>query len=161
LKFLKKIKHIYAWSWIKFIKQNLGYEIMSSLETVENAKVPEKRFSIPGVELFGIVNKYGRMIDCWGKKDLEISKNKKDMFLMQVALCNSMQHDFNEEFGTVNFCVTHREKMEFVSFPLEENIVLAVTDKKTDYETIVNRIRRMYTTHICNQNLNKGVFSQK
>jgi hypothetical protein len=133
---------------------------MSSLEMVENARMREECFSIRGVELFGIVNKHGKMVDCWGKKDLNMSKNKKDMFLMQIALCNSMQCDFNEEFGTVNFCVIQREKTKFVSFPLSEgNVALAIIDKKTNYKTIVSRIKQMYRIHICNQNPNEGRFS--
>lgn len=134
---------------------------MSSLEMVGNAKAPEQ-FSIPGVELFGIVNKQGKMVDCFGKKDLELSKNKKDMFLMQIALCNSMQSDFNEEFGNVNFCVVHRAKMRFISFPISEgSIALAVIDKKTNYKTIVNRIKQMYADRIGSQNLSNRIFPQK
>ncbi len=135
---------------------------MSSLSIVENAEELEKHFSIPGVGLFGIVNKHGKMIECWGKKDLELSKNKKDMFLMQIALCNSMQCDFNEEFGAVDFCVTQREKTKFIFFPLsKENIALATIDKKTNYKAIVDRIKQVYATHICNQKLNERSFFQK
>jgi hypothetical protein len=133
---------------------------MSSLELSDQVNV-EKQFSIPGVEMFGLINKHGKLIDWWGKKDIMLSKSKKEMFLMQIALHNSMQCDFNEDLGCVNFCVVQREKMKFICFPMtEDRIAVAVIDKKTNYASIINRIRRLCTTSLCNQTVKRG-FAQK
>jgi hypothetical protein len=84
------------------------------------------------------------MIDYWGKNALKLSKDKEDIFLMQMALQNSMQRDFNDEFGTVKFHITQREKIKLICFPLtEDKIVLVVADKKTNTETIIDRTRKL------------------
>jgi hypothetical protein len=68
-------------------------------------------------------------------------KSKKEMFLMKISLRASMQSDFDEELGKVNYCMTQRRDRKFISIPfLGENTVLIVTENNCDHEELVRSI---------------------
>jgi len=115
---------------------------MSSVEML-SYEVPQKTASIAGVDMFGIINKHGRMIDFWGKKGLSLPKERCDMFLMQIVLQNSMQKDFDDEFGNVSYCTTYRGKTKFIQFPFsDEKTVLIMASKRADDKTVIDKVRR-------------------
>lgn len=97
-----------------------------------------------GIKLFVIINKGGRIIDSFGNKDLSISKEKKDMLLMQMALQSSMQGDYNEEYGMVSSCIVQRNKLKFVCCPMGEGkSAIVVANKSTHNGDIVNHINQL------------------
>lgn len=124
---------------------------MSSVEMICNTERLQKLMTIAGIELFGIINKNGRIVDVWSRKDLDISKEKKEILFMQIALQSSMQCDFDEELGTVRFCITKREKLKFISRPIGEgNTALVVTNKNNDNEdfSLIDDMCKMYNSEI-------------
>ncbi|TBR08908.1 MAG: hypothetical protein EPO62_05980 [Candidatus Nitrosotenuis sp.] len=106
---------------------------MSSIEMMCNTERLQKMMATAGIELFGIINKNGRILDAWSRKDLRISKEKKEILFMQIALQSSMQRDFDEDLGTVSFCMIKREKLRFIYRPIGlGNTALVVTNKNND-----------------------------
>ena len=92
-------------------------------------------------EMIGIINKRGKMTESIGFDSLSMPKSKKEMFLMKIALRASMQSDFDEELGKVNYCMTQRGDRKFISIPfLGENTVLIVTENNCDHEELVRNI---------------------
>ena len=62
---------------------------------------------------------------------------------MKIALRASMQSDFDEELGKVNYCMTQRGDRKFISVPiLGDNTVLIVTENNCDHEELVGNITR-------------------
>jgi len=95
----------------------------------------------PGLEMIGIINKRGRMTESIGFDSLNMPKSKKEMYLMKIALRASMQSDFDEELGKVNYCMTQRGDRKFISVPiLGDNTVLIVTENNCDHEELVSNI---------------------
>ena len=95
----------------------------------------------PGLEMIGIINKRGRMTESIGFDSLSMPRSKKEMFLMKIALRASMQSDFDEELGKVNYCMTQRGDRKFISIPtFDENTVLVVAKNYCDHEELVNNI---------------------
>ena len=95
----------------------------------------------PGLEMIGIINKNGRMTESIGFDSLSIPKSKKEMFLMKIALRASMQRDFDEELGKVNYCMTQRGDRKFITFStFGDNNVLVVTKNDCDPEELVDNI---------------------
>lgn len=95
----------------------------------------------PGIELIGIINKRGKMMESIGPGNINMPKAKEEMFLMKIALRNSMQRDFDEELGPVNYCMTQRGNRKFISIPtFNGNTVLAVTKHDYDQESLVKDI---------------------
>ena len=94
-----------------------------------------------GVEMIGIINKRGRMTESIGFDSLSMPRSKKEMYLMKIALRSSMQSDFDEELGKVNYCMTQRGDRKFISVPiLGDNTVLIVTENNCDHEKLVSNI---------------------
>jgi len=71
----------------------------------------------PDLEMIGIINKRGKMTESKGFDSLSMPKSKKEMFLMKIALRASMQSDFDEELGKVNYCMTQSGDLKFISIP--------------------------------------------
>ena len=111
-----------------------------------------------GVEFIGLINERGRMEDAIFKNEINLTKERKEMFSMQFRLQSSMQSDFDSEFGSVSYTVTVREKSKFVSILAFPNIVLALMKKNIDHTTVVDKIK----TKIRNfENVNKKLSLQK
>lgn len=97
-----------------------------------------------GVELIGIINSQGRMMNLIGNTDLNLPKERKEMFLMKIALRNSMQKDFDEDLGPVSYCMTLRGNKKYISIPInKDKTVLVVTKKDIDHEQVVVGIKQL------------------
>ena len=91
--------------------------------------------------MIGIINKRGKMIESKGFDSLPMPKSKKEMFLMKIALRASMQSDFDDELGKVNYCMTQRGDRKFISIPyFGNNTLLVVTKNNCDHEELMNNI---------------------
>ncbi len=97
-----------------------------------------------GIHLIGTINNKGRMTDSIGTGFLNVPKDKEEMFLMGIALLGSMQNDFNEDFGKVNYNITLRGRAKFISIPINNgNTILAMANKDADHERIIADIKHM------------------
>ncbi len=93
------------------------------------------------LEVIGIINKRGKIIESKGFDSLHMPKSKKEMFLMKIALRASMQSDFDEELGKVNYCMTQRGDRKFISIPyFGNNTILMVTKKNCSHEELMANI---------------------
>lgn len=109
----------------------------------------EKMMASAEIELFGIINKNGRMVDSWSRNDLHISKEKKEILFMQVALQSSMQHDFDEHFGAVSFCMIKRKKLKFVYRPIGAGntaLLVTSTDNSANDFSLINDMCKIYSS---------------
>ncbi len=101
----------------------------------------------PNLEMIGIINKRGKMTESIGFDSLSMPKSKKEMFLMKIALRASMQSDFDEELGKVNYCMTQRGDRKFISIPyFGDNTILIVAKNNCDHEELVNNITKTLKT---------------
>jgi hypothetical protein len=92
-------------------------------------------------EMIGIINKRGKMTESIGFDSLSMPKSKKEMFLMKIALRASMQSDFDEELGKVNYCMTQRGDRKFISIPyFGDKTILIVAKNNCDHEEMMENI---------------------
>lgn len=95
-----------------------------------------EEFALPeGTEFVCTINRQGRIEEEQSiilKDKINMTKEKKEMFAMGVQLQNSMQSDFDCEFGAVHYTITEREGARFVSMPIPDGILLAKIDKSVD-----------------------------
>jgi hypothetical protein len=67
-----------------------------------------------------------------GLKALEDSK-KDEMLFMELSLRVRMRHEFDEEFGAVEFSLSYRGKIIVFSFPMkDEKVLLVTTERQVD-----------------------------
>jgi hypothetical protein len=64
-----------------------------------------------------------------GLEALESFK-KDEMLFMELSLRVRMRHEFDEEFGPVEFSLSYRGKIIVFSFPLKGEMVLMVTSER-------------------------------
>lgn len=96
-----------------------------------------------GVEYIALINNNGKIDDAVYRKDIKISKEKKEMFSLGIVLQNSMQRDFDEEFGSVSYTITARQNSKFVTIPTSVGILLAKLDKSADPFVFIKKISRI------------------
>jgi hypothetical protein len=96
-----------------------------------------------GTEFVCVINKQGRIEQSLYKNGLNVSKEKEEMLTMGVQLQNSMQSDFDAEFGRVRYTITERENARFISIPTHVGILLVKLDKSTDPFAFVNEIAKI------------------
>jgi hypothetical protein len=118
---------------------------MPALITENEFLVSQKASIInPEVKLVGIINRKGRMVGSIGHGTIDLPENKKEMFFMKIALRNSMQQDFDEDLGIVNYCITQRGGTKYISVPVPNgNTILAVTKKDSNHEGLVEGINQI------------------
>lgn len=111
-----------------------------------------------GVEFIGLINSQGKMEGTLFENEINMTKEKRDMFLMAFRLQSSMQGDFDEEFGPVSYTVTVRENSKLVSFPSFPYLILAIMKKNKNHIPVINKIRKVMKDY---QNASKELSLQK
>ncbi|MGI0065672.1 MAG: hypothetical protein ACREAT_02810, partial [Nitrosotalea sp.] len=104
---------------------------------------------VHGVEFVGLVTGNGRLVDYRAKNGLQFSEEQKEMFFMAVSLYQTMQHDYDESFGTVKYTITERENFRIVSVPHEQDTIVIVMKGK--FSSTVKKILEAIN-HVKNQN---------
>jgi len=95
-----------------------------------------------GVEFIGLINKQGRMENMLFKNDIDLTKEKKEMFSMGLRLQSSMQSDFDSDFGSVSYTMTEREKSKFISIWAFSYVVLVIMKKNIAHIGVIRRIKK-------------------
>ena len=111
-----------------------------------------------GVEFIGLINKQGKMENTLFKNEINLTKERKEMFSMERRLQSSMQSDFDSEFGPVSYTIEVREKLKFISIPIFSHIVLAIMKKNIDHVAVINKIKAGIKNFV---NVNKELPSLK
>ncbi len=116
---------------------------MNPITNTEKINTQDKLEFESGVELFGIINRKGRMIDSVRSGTIDMPKNKKAMYLTKISLGNSMQRDFNDDLIPMNYCLIQRENKKYISIPIKNNNTILVVTKNVDHENIVASVYKM------------------
>ena len=110
----------------------------------------------PGVELIGVINKRGRMAEFVRTNNIPLSDSQEEMYFMKIALRTSMQKDFDEELGKVDYCITKRNSKKYISIPtVDDNVVFVVTHKDVNHEKIIEEI--IHTIKVSEQFLERPI----
>ena len=132
--------------------------MLEAIAKNESGLFYDKSILEDGVEFIGLINKQGKMENVLFKNEINLTKERKEMFSMELRLQSSMQSDFDPEFGPVSYTITEREKSKFVSILALPYIVLAIMKKNIDHIAVINKIK----TKIRNfENVNKELSKQK
>ncbi|MBI3842523.1 MAG: hypothetical protein HY295_05205 [Thaumarchaeota archaeon] len=89
-----------------------------------------------------VINNKGKLIAGGmrqGLRALEDAK-KDEMLFMELSLRVRMRHEFDEEFGPVEFSLSHRGKVILMSYPMIENVLFVSTERQVDLNEIPFKI---------------------
>ena len=72
------------------------------------------------IRFVGVVNEKGRLVTGAVKNKIKFLVDEKDreMLFMEVALRTRMRREFDHYFGPSNFCISHRENVIIMKFPI-------------------------------------------
>ncbi len=70
-----------------------------------------------------------------GVESLEGLK-KDELIFMNLELEVKLRHDFDDEFGKVDFVVFYRGKIIIMSFPFDDNVLYVSAEKQIDFKKI-------------------------
>jgi len=81
-----------------------------------------------------------------GLKSLEDAK-KDEMLFMELSLRVRMRHEFDEEFGKVEFSLSYRERVILMSFPIRDNVLFVSSERQLDLGKIPFDILEIIKKH--------------
>jgi hypothetical protein len=93
---------------------------------------------IQSVEL---VNKNGRLVERISSSNtINLPSHKKEMFHMSLRLKESMNKEYDEDFGKVNYSCENRERVAIFSFGIGEDILIVTLPNKANSHSIAKKI---------------------
>jgi hypothetical protein len=89
-----------------------------------------------------VINNKGKLIAGGMRHGLTaLEDTKKDeMLFMELSLRVRMRHEFDEEFGPVEFSLSYRGKIILISFPMEPNVLFVTGERQLDLNKIPFKI---------------------
>ena len=89
-----------------------------------------------------IINNKGKLIAGGMRQGLMALENAKkdEMLFMELSLRVRMRHEFDEEFGSVEFSLSYRGKIILASFPMEPNVLFVTAERHIDLNKIPFKI---------------------
>ena len=89
-----------------------------------------------------VINNKGKLIAGGMRSGLTALENAKkdEMLFMELSLRVRMRHEFDEEFGPVEFSLSHRGKIVLMSFPMDPNVLFITSEKQIDLNNIPFKI---------------------
>ena len=110
-------------------------------EKIEPDFFCDKSLLEDGIEFIGLVNKQGRMENTIFSNDINLTAERKEMYVMGLRLQTAIQGDFDSELGPVSYNVTEREESKFVSIVHFPYVILAIMKKSKDHIVVINKIK--------------------
>jgi len=88
------------------------------------------------------INNKGKLVAGGMRKGLTaLEDSKKDeMLFMELSLRVRMRHEFDAEFGPVEFSLSYRDKIVLMSFPMDPNVLFVTTERQIDLNKIPFKI---------------------
>src|SRR6185437_782163 len=103
---------------------------------------------VNGVEFVGLVTRNGRLVDYKSKNGLKFTDEQKEMFFMSVSLYQTMQQDYDDNFGAVRYTITERENYRIDTIPHgQDTLVIAM---KGSFSSTIKRVLEAIN-HVKNQ----------
>lgn len=93
-----------------------------------------------------VINNKGKLEAGGMKKGLTALEDikKDEMLFMELSLRVRMRHEFDEEFGPVEFSLSYRGKIVVFSFPMrDERVLLVTTERQIDMNKVPFEILKL------------------
>jgi hypothetical protein len=99
-----------------------------------------------------VINHKGKLVAGGMRKGLTALEDAKkdEMLFMELSLRVRMRHEFDAEFGPVEFSLSYRGKIILLSFPLGQYVLFVTTERQIDLNKIPFEISKL------KNNLNHG-----
>lgn len=108
--------------------------------------VCNKVMSEPGVRFAGLINHMGNRIAGGFRTDVVpcVDYTKEHMMYMELVLDLRMRSEFDAELGKVEYIHSKRGKVNMVSIPLDNLIMVLATELELNIQRLVNMVKTEY-----------------
>ena len=102
------------------------------------------------IQSVAIINNRGRIIEKMSrfKFTRNFPNHLSELFCMSCVLQVSMGRDFDENYGPINYHISKRTNLTMITFPINENLILATIDKNTSPIMLSRRIIHLIDDHM-------------
>lgn len=92
-----------------------------------------------------VINHKGKLVAGGMRKGMTALEDAKkdEMLFMELSLRVRMRHEFDAEFGPVEFSLSYRGKIILLSFPLEQYVLFVTTERQIDLNKIPFEISKL------------------
>lgn len=99
----------------------------------------------PKLRYIGIINKMGRTIaEVYQRGIVSLLQDKEDkMISMELALEIFLREEFDDKLGPIEYVLSKRKKVNLISIPIANHLVLISTEPKAKIDEIVQKTREM------------------
>ena len=99
------------------------------------------------IQCLSLINSQGKIENIFGDEVVS-DPQRKEMLGMSIRLQNSLQRDFDDEFGLIDHIIIERENLRFFLLPHSSYVIFAITNKHVKSKHIINKIRKIKWTGI-------------
>lgn len=94
------------------------------------------------IQSVAVLSKMGRLIEESSRPGFAKRNphHRSEHFLMQCALQVSMDRDFDETYGPIDYHISERASLTMLTFPTGENIVLVTCKKNPNPTALAKKI---------------------
>lgn len=102
--------------------------------------VCDKIMSEPGIRFVGLINQMGNRVAGGFRPDIQppVDYTKEHMMYMELVLDLRMRSEFDSELGRVHYIHSRRDKVNMVSIPLDNLIMVVATELEVNVQRLVN-----------------------
>ena len=132
------------------LKTKTKYQLKSKLEQNQQkndvfAKI--RSFLENKIQYLSLINNQGKIEIIFGN-EIVSDPQRKEMLGMSIRLQNSLQKDFDNEFGLIDYIIIERENLRFFLLPYSAYVILAVTGKHVKSMHVINKIKKIKWSNI-------------
>lgn len=102
------------------------------------------------IQSVAIINKMGRMVENSSTPEFseKFPDHMNEHLLMQCVLQISMGRDFDEFYGPINYHISERASLTFLTFPVEDNVILVTCNKNVSPIGLAKKIVHAISEHM-------------
>lgn len=116
--------------------------------------ISEEIQSIQDIDFVGFINHHGRLDSYTSSVVIPLTKDKKEMFCMSIALHHKMQNDFDEDFEPIKYNITERGNFKFITIPVLSKILFIRMKKNVDDIKLINKITSFLKCELKDKSVN-------
>ena len=94
------------------------------------------------IQCLSLINKQGKIENIFGNEVVS-DPQRKEMLGMSIRLQNSLQKDFDDEFGLIDHVIIDRENLRFFLLPYSSYVIFAITSKHVKPTHIISKIKKI------------------
>jgi hypothetical protein len=94
------------------------------------------------IQYLSLINDHGKIENIFGNEVVS-DPQRKEMLGMSIRLQNSLQKDFDNEFGLINYIIIERKNLRFFLLPYSSYVIFAIANKHAKSTHVINKIKRI------------------